>query len=88
MASQQYRYRLLRFVPRAETGEFYNIGLVVYGVDGGVVDATAARHHPFSAISVSASRAAASPDACNRCRGPSDNISEKFLIVSCHIPSN
>jgi hypothetical protein len=30
---------MLRYVPRAETGEFYNIGLVVYTVEGGVVDA-------------------------------------------------
>jgi len=39
VAGQEYRYRLLRYVPRAETGEFYNVGLVVYSVEGGVVDA-------------------------------------------------
>ena len=39
MASREYCYRLLRYVPRAETGEFYNIAFVVYDADGNVVDA-------------------------------------------------
>ena len=35
----EYRYQLLRYSPRPENGEFYNIGVVLYDAAGQVVDA-------------------------------------------------